>query len=300
MGGFRYRGTSYESLPFNISTAIDLSEDAVETYRLNVASHVEQADLRDIDLAEVPKADVLLGGFPCQDFSSSGPKVGLAGKRGQLYLALREYMVAHHPKVVVAENVPHLRRLKAGEYLRTILEDLSDVGYRFVVWELYGPDYGLSQSRRRLFLVGVREDLKGAPRSPAPSHAGHHIPIEEALGDLEGVNDEAIPNQSQFYVATRATSGGGQGDHTNRRGEVSYCIRANARGRIQFHYELPRRLTVRECARLQSFPDEFVFPYATQRNLALIGNAVPPILGHAVARAIFRFLGALDNRAHEA
>ncbi|NLE41597.1 MAG: DNA cytosine methyltransferase [Lentisphaerae bacterium] len=121
--------------------------------------------------------------------------------------------------------------------------------------------------------------------------------IAEALADLEGVDDETVPNQSQFFVSSKATSGGGQGDHKNDPDKVSYCIRANARGRIQFHHRLDRRLTVRECARLQTFPDEFVFPFTTQRNLTLIGNAVPPVLGYSVAKSVLAYLDALENGA---
>ena len=102
-------------------------------------------------------------------------------------------------------------------------------------------------------------------------------------------------NQSKYFVSSKATAGGGQGDTVNEADKVALCIRANARGRIQFHYRLPRRLTVRECARVQTFPDEFVFPYTTQRNLTLIGNAVPPILAHAVAASVARFLRATDD-----
>ena len=104
-----------------------------------------------------------------------------------------------------------------------------------------------------------------------------------------------MTNQSQYFVASKATSGGGQGDTVNEPNKVALCIRANSRGRIQFHYKLPRRLTVRECARVQTFPDEFVFPFTTQRNLTLIGNAVPPILAHAVAKSIARFIRAIDS-----
>jgi DNA (cytosine-5)-methyltransferase 1 len=112
------------------------------------------------------------------------------------------------------------------------------------------------------------------------------------------ITDETVTNQSQYFVATKATAGGGQGDHTNRRGEPAYCIRANAKARIQFHYELERRLTVRECARLQSFPDEFVFPYSAMTNMTQIGNAVPPLLAHKVATAIYDFLtNAGDEKA---
>jgi len=290
LGGFRYGGSTYDALPFEVLHASDNLADAVQAYRLNIAEHAVLQDLTQVGAAELPSADVLMGGFPCQDFSSSGPKLGFAGKRGQLYRVLVEYMETHQPSVVIGENVPHLARLSDGIYLETILREFEETGYSFDVWELYGPDYGLSQSRRRLILMGVRNDIPGFPMMPRQTHLGRHVPIDEALADLEDVADESVPNQSQFFVSTRAKAGGGQGDHTNRKGTVAYCIRANARGRIQFHYELDRRLTVRECARLQSFPDEFVFPFSTQRNLTLIGNAVPPILGHAVGRVVADFL----------
>ena len=113
--------------------------------------------------------------------------------------------------------------------------------------------------------------------------------------DLEQIVDETVANQSQYFVSSRATSGGGQGDNVNDPDKVAYCIRANARGRIQFHYRLDRRLTVRECARVQTFPDAFVFPFTTQRNLTLIGNAVPPILAHAVAQSVCNFIRSVDG-----
>jgi len=204
-------------------------------------------------------------------------------------------MCEYQPKIVVAENVPYLSRLHNGKYLQTILHDFEAAGYHFDMWELYGPDYGLSQSRRRIFLVGVRNDLPGFPVKPKASHKNGHIPITRALVDLENISDETITNQSQYFVATRASSGGGQGDHTNEADKVAYCIRANARGRIQFHYRLKRRLTVRECARLQSFPDQFVFPFTTQRNMTLIGNAVPPILGYRVAQSVKEYLCSVED-----
>jgi len=208
---------------------------------------------------------------------------------------MMEYMGTYQPKIVVAENVPYLARLHKGKYLETILSDFEGEGYHFDIWELYGPDYDLSQSRRRIFLVGVRNDLPGFPVKPKASRRNDHIPIERALADLEGISDETVTNQSQFFVASRASAGGGQGDHTNEADRVAYCIRANARGRIQFHYRLQRRLTVRECARLQSFPDQFVFPFTTQRNLTLIGNAVPPILGYRVAQSVKNYLCSVEN-----
>ena len=294
-GGFEFLDKIYQALPFNIIAALDNSKDAIDTYRLNLSTHARLSDLTEIDIADIPSADILMGGFPCQDFSSSGPKNGFAGKRGQLYQVLTEYMAYHRPKLVVGENVPHLARLKKGVYLSTIIREFEEQGYKFDVWDLYAPDYGLPQSRRRLFIIGVRNDIPGFPQRPAPTHINHYVTISEGLRDLEAITDESVTNQSQYFVATRATAGGGQGDHTNAPDRVAYCIRANARGRIQFHHTLPRRLTVRECARLQSFPDQFVFPFSTQRNLTLIGNAVPPILGHFVGRSISQFMSSVGK-----
>lgn len=299
-GGFSVLGKSYEPLPFDIVGAYDVLQDAVSCYKLNLDERIQQADLTKIDVGALPTADVLIGGFPCQDFSSSGPKTGFDGKRGRLYRVLLDYMRARRPDVVVGENVIHLARMRQGELLRTMVGDFERVGYHFDVWSLYAPDYGVPQSRRRLIFVGVRNGIEGFPVKPQPTTSGRPVTISQALRDLEGITDETVVNQSQYFVASKASSGGGQGDTVNEAGKVALCIRANSRGRIQFHYALPRRLTVRECARVQTFPDEFVFPYTTQRNLTLIGNAVPPILAHAVAKSVARFLSAIrSNRIQE-
>ena len=294
-GGFSVLGRRFERNGFQIVEAIDNDAKAIDAYKLNIGSHARVADLTEVDVSTLPSCRVLLGGFPCQDFSSSGPKVGFAGARGMLYRVMVDYAEKHRPELIIGENVPHLRRLDGGKYLKAILEDFSAIGYDFNVWELHCPDYGLPQSRRRLILVGVRSDIGGSPLCPIPSHSARHLAIDEALVDLEEIADETVTNQSQYFVATKATAGGGQGDHTNKRGEVAYCIRANAKARIQFHYSLERRLTVRECARLQSFPDQFVFPFSAMINMTHIGNAVPPLIGHAVAQSVERFLRALDR-----
>lgn len=290
LGGFKFLGEEYPVLPFRIVQAYDNDPKAAETYRLNLSDHISEINLADADLSQFPAAAILTGGFPCQDFSSSGPKVGLAGRRGALYRVMRDYMALHQPSLVVAENVPFLERLHKGKALETILEDFRTVGYHFKVWRVFCPDFGLPQSRTRLFLIGVRNGLEGFPQMPTPTHAFQHTSIDGAIDDLKGVDDETIPNQSQYFVATKATKGAGQGDHKSKKGELAYNVRANPKARVHFHYALTRRLTVRECARLQSFPDEFVFPHAAGHNILQIGNAVPPIIGHVVARQLAAFL----------
>lgn len=296
LGGFSVLGRYYDRLPFDILGAYDLLQDAVDCYRLNIDDKIQMADLTQTPVSELPDADILIGGFPCQDFSSAGPKTGLDGKRGKLYQVLIKYMRYYRPRIVIGENVVHLARMQDGACLRQIVDDFEEPGYHFDVWNLYAPDYGVPQNRRRLIFVGVRNDIPGFPVMPAPTNVGNPITISKAIADLEGITDESVTNQSQYFVSTRATCGGGQGDNVNDPDKVAYCIRANSRGRIQFHYRLDRRLTVRECARLQTFPDKFVFPFGTQRNLTLIGNAVPPILAHAVAKSVLSFISAVDQR----
>ena len=298
LGGFRWRGKQYPQLPFEVIAAFDNDSRAIETYNANIpGGHGCVTDLASVDVNGIDAADVLIGGFPCQDFSSCGPKRGLGSDRGQLFRVLTRYMETHQPKLVIAENVPHLARMGGGIVIDTILKSFEGAGYQFNVWNLFAPDFGVPQRRNRLFFVGVRDDIYakyGSPEAPEPTHAGRHRSIDWAIADLSSVTDDSIPNQDQYFKASKAKRGNGQGDETNRRGEPSYTIRANAKSRVQFHYELPRRLTVRECARLQTFPDTFEFRHSATTNIMQIGNAVPPILGHVVARQVARFLSNVN------
>ncbi|MCM0589777.1 MAG: DNA cytosine methyltransferase [Gloeotrichia echinulata DEX184] len=199
-------------------------------------------------------------------------------------------MNIHKPEIVVGENVPFLEKLENGSILRHILNEFASVGYIFKVWKIYCPDFGLPQSRTRLFLIGVRSDIKSFPQPPTPELFFKYVSIDEAIGDLIEITDETIPNQTQYFVATKATKGAGQGDQKSKYGEIAYTVRANTKARVHFHYSLDRRLTVRECARLQSFPDEFIFPHSASQNILQIGNAVPPIIGHLIAKQIYSFI----------
>jgi DNA (cytosine-5)-methyltransferase 1 len=296
-GGFEVFGSAVPQLDFDIEKAYDFDERCVETYKKNISDCIEQVDLSNFDPKQAPSADVLIGGFPCQDFSSCGPKRGLTSSRGQLYRSLINYMMYHQPKVVIGENVPHLARMQKGQVLKTILDDLSSTGYKVELWNLYAPDYGIPQNRRRLFFVCVHPDLDGFPQQPVPAFGrdeGGYRSISWAIDDLKHTLDESVPNQSQYFLASKAKKGNGQGDEKSKRDQPAYTVRANAKSRVQFHYSLERRLTVRECARLQTFPDDFVFPHSATTNVMQIGNAVPPILAHKVAEAVSNFLKASE------
>jgi DNA (cytosine-5)-methyltransferase 1 len=294
-GGFTYRSEYFAGLGYKIVGAYEKDAKSVETFRLNHEVPVDEHELTLGSPQIIPPADVLIGGFPCQDFSSCGPKRGLTSERGQLYRVMTEYMRVHKPLVVCGENVPNLARMQGGDVIRIIKEDMEKEGYRVQIWDLYAPDFGVPQNRRRLFFICVRNDLSGAPAPPEPTHIGRHRTISWAIDDLREVTDESVANQSQYFKASKAKRGNGQGDERSRADEPAYTVRANAKSRVQFHYELNRRLTVRECARIQTFPDTFEFPHSATTNIMQIGNAVPPLLAYRVAASIKTFLNGLDR-----
>ena len=289
-GNFVFKSKKYKSQGFKIMAAYEKDANSVETFRLNHAVNILEHELTIDSPKTIPKADLLIGGFPCQDFSSCGPKRGLSSARGQLYKVMTEYMRLHKPYVVCAENVPNLARMQKGEVIKTITRDFEKEGYKVDVWNLYAPDFGIPQNRRRLFFICTREDVPGMPQQPIPTNSGNYNSIKWAIEDLEKIIDESIPNQSQYFRASKAKKGNGQGDERSIADKPAYTVRANAKSRVQFHYSLDRRLTVRECARIQTFPDNFIFPHSATTSIMQIGNAVPPILAHKVAQAIHNFL----------
>lgn len=297
-GGFKYKNSNHPKLPYKILAAYDNDAKCIDTYLANMEKfngHGDKHSAEILDLSKfkpenIPYADILIGGFPCQEFALCGPRRGLNSERGKLYKALVKYAKIHRPKTLIAENVPGLASIFEGKMLKTIKKEIETAGYIVQVWPMYAPDYGVPQNRSRIFIVCVRNDLKGFPEKPKRTHLNARKTAKWALRDLEKVTCESVPNQSQYFKAARAKQGHGQGDEILTADKPAHTIRANAKSRIQFHYALDRRLTVRECARLQTFPDDFVFPHAATTNIMQIGNAVPPVLAHTVARSVAKWL----------
>ena len=298
-GDFKYHNEDYPKLPFNIMAAYDKDTRCVETYNKYFGnSHASITDLATVNVKSVPKAEILIGGFPCQEFSSCGPLGGIETERGRLYQTLIAYMNEHHPAVMIAENVINLERMENVVVLETIKTDLSNAGYKVEVWKMFAPDYGVPQRRTRLFFICVKSDIHkkfGFPSKPMPQFHNKHRSIEWAIGDLMNITNGSVPNQDQYFGASRAKKGNGQGDENNKKDLPAYTIRANPKSRVQFHYSLNRRLTVRECARIQTFPDDFLFIHAKTTSVSQIGNAVPPMLAYKVAKAIVSYLNTIKE-----
>ena len=298
-GDFRYHDQEYPRLPYDICAAYDFEKHCVETYNGFFGENsATVADLSQIDVTTVPKAQILIGGFPCQEFSSCGPLGGLESERGRLYQTLITYMNQYKPLMVIGENVINLERMENGEVIKKIRSDLTDAGYKVDVWKMFAPDYGVPQRRTRLFFICVRDDIfdkYGFPQKPEPMFVNNYRSIEWAIGDLVEITDESVPNQSQYFGASKAKKGNGQGDESNKKDQPAYTIRANPKSRVQFHYSLDRRLTVRECARIQTFPDNFAFKHSKTTSISEIGNAVPPMLAYVVASAINEYLAGVKE-----
>lgn len=279
LGGFEFLGKNYARTDFDIVWANELSPAACKTYRRNLGNHIICGDIKDF-VEEIPKdVDVIMGGFPCQDISINGKMLGINGTRSRLYSYIVEAVRRINPKVFIAENVGSLM-LKQNSYsFNTILSDFESLGYN-VTYNVYRADnYGVPQTRERIIFVGTRKDLLAfVPPKPL---AGV-ITAGDAIRDLE-----CMPENREFsHIWSKAAPSKEQGNRKMIENRPGYTIRAECHGNIQFHYKLPRRLSMREAARIQSFPDSFSFPCGLRETERQIGNAVPPVLAWEVAMQV--------------
>ena len=139
--------------------ANDCYEDAVKTYRKNIGDHIVLADIKDIPSEEIPDCDIVIGGFPCQGFSVANTKRKEDDERNVLYKELVRVIDAKKPSFFLAENVKGLTNLSKGKVFEMILSDFTTLGYRVCHKILNSADYGVPQTRQRVFIVGVRQDL---------------------------------------------------------------------------------------------------------------------------------------------
>jgi len=280
VGGFDFLGKKFARTGFEVVWANELNPAACRTYERNLGGHIVCGDIKDV-IDSIPKdVDVVMGGFPCQDISINGKMLGIKGKRSCLYTYIVDAVKKLQPKVFVAENVGSLM-MKQNEYsFRTILSDFQSLGYDITYHVYHAEKYGVPQTRERIVFVGTRSDMPKfvhpVPSTEAPITAG------EALRDLE-----SYPQSKEFsHVWSVAAPSGEQGSRRMVEDRPGYTIRAECHGNIQFHYRLSRRISMREAARIQSFPDSFIFPCGIRETERQIGNAVPPVLAWHIAESV--------------
>lgn len=285
-GGFEIFGKRYPKLPFEIIWANDLNEAACRTYKKNLGDHIHCGDVWKL-ITKIPKkADVLIGGFPCQDISINGKGVGVSGARSGLYRAMVAAVDKLRPKVFVAENVRALLMKSRSDSLEQVVRDFSDLGYVLSVQLYKAVDYGVPQIRERVFIVGVPKGRHHFIPPAVERNRETWMTSDEAIGDLMELAEDPTIN----HVWSRANVSPEQGNRKISGSKPAHTIRAECHGNIQFHYKLPRRLSMREAARIQTFPDNFIFDSKLRETERQVGNAVPPVLAWHIANAVHRNL----------
>lgn len=291
--------------------AVDLDADACASYAANLGVTPLRGDARDIDFAALEPIDVLLFGFPCADFSEVGAQRGVRGPQGLLYMEGVRALRALRPIAFVAENVRRLRQADGGAAFRQIRTDLELSGYRVTAHLYRGEEYGLAQTRHRVFLVGIRADRGLTFRPPAPTMS-QPATVREVLD--RPVPPDA-PNQERRHLTPRMAELLAQVRHGEslgtavKRADFPADLRERESGRRSFrgyyrrldpdapagtviaggggggktiHHWETRPLINRERARLQGFPDDFGFTGPVGSVCAQIGMAVPPPLAKVV------------------
>jgi DNA (cytosine-5)-methyltransferase 1 len=290
-GGFWFLNRLYERLPFDIIWANDSNKAACRTYRHNLAVNIHCGDVWHLMETLPAKTDVLIGGFPCQDISvNNGKGLGIRGRRSGLYRAMVEAVDRTRPKVFVAENVKGLLMRHNAPSLCKVLSDFRALNYTLTLGLYQAADYGVPQTRERVFIVGTLPGVEPFSPPPPERSESNWITAHHALADLENVAEDPAIN----HVWSRANRSPDQGNRRLAAGRPGYTIRAECHGNIQYHYKHPRRISMREAARLQSFPDDFVFHAMLRETERQVGNAVPPVLAWHIARAVKECLATAD------
>lgn len=304
----------FEQAGFNVVWANEWDKSIHETYRLNHPNTVLcTKDIRELKADDIPPCDGFIGGPPCQSWSFGGKQLGLDDERGKLFLDYIRLVKAVHPKFFVIENVDGIISDKHFHTFISFLTTLESIGYQVDYSLLNAADYRIPQDRKRVFIVGFSEEINCEYSFPEPVKT--KINLRQAIGDLTSEPrlfvDELVPKQiggvlnndvyaapfdAKFMSRNRVRSWDMQS--FTIQAQAKNCplhpqappmcyISENKRIFVPGKEHLYRRLSVRECARIQSFPDSFRFVYDHIKDgYKMVGNAVPPRLARRIAESI--------------
>ena len=291
-------------LPFKIVFQNDILPAAKKVAELNKWNHnYTLKDIRDCitDNYEFPSADVITGGFPCQDFSHAGKRKGFDADRGTLYQSYVEVVKRVNPIIFVAENVNGLLTM-AGNPIQKIMDDFAAVGYEVKYQLIKCEDFGIPQTRHRVIIMGIRLDCRYKLKDDwnIITENKKNCAIKNYFMHLEEPDKSTDMAQQAYSKAAKLDKGQGQTEIKID----GFCptMRAEHHGNIEFRRinggknnegHLPeRRLSVREAALIQTFPPNCILTEGKPSSMAYkpIGNAVPPLLGYIIARKVQQIL----------
>lgn len=320
---------------FEHGWAVDYHDETVATYRRNVKGATEATaiceDVRKISATQLKKIAKINGfayGFPCNDFSLVGEHKGIDGNFGPLYTYGLPILKTHDPEFFIAENVGGIRSANEGKTLLKILDDLSNAGKGYVITpHLYKfEEYGVPQARHRVIMVGIRKDLGLKFLPPAPTHLKKLKTCKDAIEKPPiklGASNHEVTKQHPRVVERlkhikpgenawtadlppelKLNVTGAQISQIYKRldpAKPAYTITGSGGGGTHvYHWAENRALTNRERARLQTFPDNFVFEGSKESVRRQIGMAVPPEGAKVLFEAIIKTLEKIPYPSVEA
>ena len=276
--------------------ANDNYTDAAQTYERNLAHPVDTRDISEVPSDDIPACDIVIGGFPCQGFSVANWTRSYSDPRNALYLEMVRVVEDKQPRYFIGENVKGLLSLNKGAAISRIVQDFARAGYSVRYSVLNSADYGVPQLRQRLIILGTRSDVADQPPFPPPPT--HADPGRSKLAGLkpwrcagealkhfpDPADGNAVPNHQHSRYKLRFNGHLGHRVVHPDRPAPTVTGRGDDKGGVVVlhHPNNRRRMTARELAAIQSFPDDFVFCGTTTSAYRQIANALPPILARPI------------------
>ena len=287
---------------FHTVWATDWNKDACETFRLWSDAEVVCGDITKISTDDIPDIDIILGGFPCPGYSLAGPR-RLDDPRNRLYLEYVRILKAKMPLAFVGENVKGLLTMGEGKVIKTIIDEFSSCGYDVKFKLVNAKNYEVPEDRERVIIVGFRKDLN-ITDFDFPRERDFFISLKDALADVSSPAPEDIcdaPYSSRYMSRNRK----------RRWDEVSFTIPAMAK-QVPLYPGSPdmvklakdiwrfgegetRRLSWKEAAAIQTFPDNMQFCGNLTSKYMQIGNAVPCKLAELIAKEVYQSLSSATS-----
>ena len=308
----------FEKAGFEILVANEFDKNIWETYEKNHNTQLLKLDISKLSSHAFPECDGIIGGPPCQSWSEAGMLRGIDDNRGKLFYQYIRILKDKKPLFFLAENVKGMLANRHAYAVANIIQEFEEAGYDVFIHLLNASDYGVAQDRERVFYIGFRKDL-GIKFSPPPPQKKKKT-LKDAIYDLKDTAISALPKNKtngeacvvsnhEYFIGSFSPFFMSR-NRVRAWGEQAFTVQASGR-HCQLHPQAPpmpkiaknrnifaigaeylyRRLTVRECARLQGFPDDFIFYYTNLNDgYKMIGNAVPVILSYALAKQIKKSL----------
>ena len=303
IGNFDFNNQHYRRLPYKLIYASDIDQKALNTHKLNFdCENLVCGDICNISSSEIPVHDVLIGGFPCQSFSTVNPTKDPFDDRANLYKQMVRVAVDKQPMVLIAENVKGLMTLHNGTIFDRIIHAFEEAGYIVTYKLVNAANYGVPQRRERVIIVGFRKDLGISFEFPEETTCHSWVPLSVAVPELR-IDDQ------KYYFSSKAVAGMKNAKPNMKRGLwqkldepcltiTSHLAKVSLNSRdpvllVDPEKEIYRRFTPREAARIQSFPDSFVFAGTDADAYRQIGNAVPPVLFWHIANKVASYFDSM-------